>query len=177
MQAELANGDAAAFGAVTRKDSIAILTEKAKLSLARKDANRTASLLDSSAVLLRAEIGDPRVHEWDRHRARDLLAWTDAARGATSRALASVAEVERSPAMQRWRTGRFAAMAACNGAEVFGLLGQFTQMLGELRRCLTLPGGYSSSAITLEPAFARYATDPRVHALLEELGMESARIQ
>ena len=48
-------------------------------------------------------------------------------------------------------------------------------MLPQLRRCLTLPGGYATSAFFAEPALARHMNDPRVRALLGELELELGR--
>ena len=105
----------------------------------------------------------------------ELMTWVDAAKGDRARALAAMNDVTRTPIGQQWPNGQFAAFTACNGAEIYGYLDIVDLMLPQLKRCLTLPGGYATSAFFAEPALARHMNDPRVRALLGELELELGR--
>lgn len=175
LQAELAEAAPSAYGAVTPTDSLTFYIEKAKLFLARRDQQRARALLDSSARLLRRLVADSSATASERRKLREILAWNDAARGERKRAVAAVNAVERAPFAQQWPNGQLAAHTACNGAEIYGFLDHVEQMIPQLRRCLTLPGGYAPNAISAEPALWRHAADPRLRALLAEFKLEIRR--
>lgn len=175
LQAELAESPPSAFYAVSAADSVSVYTEKAKLFLARRDSARARGLLDSSATLLRHLVLDSTASVSQRRKFREIMAWTDAARGDRQSALAAVSAIERAPIAQQWPNGQLAAYTACNGAEIYGFLDDVEQMIPQLRRCLTLPGGYAPTAISAEPALWRHAPDLRLRALLAEFKLEIRR--
>ena len=172
MRRELAESPPGAFGVATRADSFHYYSQKAQLFLARRDAPRARALLDSSAVLLRALVTDSAMSASERRRFGDLMAWTDAARGERVRALAVATGMERDTITLQWPKGQLAAGIACNSAEIYAFVDDVEQMIRQLRRCLTLPGGYAPSAISAEPALWRHAPDPRLRALLGEFKLE-----
>ena len=172
MRRELAESPPGTFGVATRADSFNYYSQKAQLFLARRDAPRARALLDSSAVLLRFLVADSTMAASERRRYGDLMAWTDAARGERVRALAVATGVERDTITLQWPNGQLAAGIACNSAEIYAFVDDVEQMIRQLRRCLTLPGGYAPSAISAEPALWRHAPDPRLRALLGEFKLE-----
>ena len=172
MWRELAESSPEAFGVATPADSFHYYSQKAQLFLARRDAPRARALLDSSAVLLRALVADSAMTASERRRYGDLMAWTDAARGERVRALAVATGMERDTITFQWPNGQLAAGIACNSAEIYAFVDDVEQMIHQLRRCLTLPGGYAPSAISAEPALWRHAADPRLRALLGEFKLE-----
>jgi serine/threonine protein kinase/tetratricopeptide (TPR) repeat protein len=175
MQKELANASPSIYRVKTRADSFDFYSEKARLFLALRNRDRAHALLDSSAAVLRLILADTAMAASELRKYTELMAWTDAARGQRSRALAAMNDVARTPIGQQWPNGQFAAFTACNGAEIYGFLDIVDLMLPQLRRCLTLPGGYATSAFFAEPALARHMNDPRVRALLGELELELGR--
>ncbi|MEO5817269.1 MAG: protein kinase [Gemmatimonadaceae bacterium] len=175
MQKEFANGSPEAYGVKTRVDSFDFYSEKARLFLALRNKERARALLDSTADLLHVILVDSSMAASELRKYAELMAWTDAARGQRARALAAMNDVARTPIGQQWPSGQFAAFTACNGAEIYGFLDIVDLMLPLLRRCLTLPGGYATSAFFAEPALARHMNDPRVRALLGELELELGR--
>ena len=177
LQSELAAAAPSAYDVVTRADSVDFYTEKAKLFLMKRDEARARALLDSSARILKTLVVNASASASQRRKFGEILAWTDAARGERASALAAVSAVERAPIAQQWPNGQLAAYTACNGAEVFGFLDDVEQMILQLRRCLTLPGGYAPTAISAEPALWRHAADPRLRALLGEFNLQIRRKQ
>lgn len=175
LQDELAAANPATYAASNAADSVSFYTEKAKLYLTRRDEARARALLDSSEKLLRRLVTDNAATASQRSKYREILAWTDAARGDKASALAAVNAVERAPFAQQWPNGQLAAYTACNGAEIYGFLDDVELMIPQLRRCLTLPGGYAPQAISAEPALWRHAPDPRLRALLAEFKLEIRR--
>lgn len=175
MQKELATASPETYGVRTRVDSFDFYSEKARLFLALRNNGRARALLDSTAVVLRLILADSTVAISEQRKYAELMAWTDAARGQRARALAAMNDVARTPIGQQWPNGQFAAFTACNGAEIYGFLDIVDLMLPQLRRCLTLPGGYATSAFFAEPALARHMNDPRVRSLLGELELELGR--
>ena len=175
MQRELADSPPDAFGVATRADSVNYYSQKAQLFLAHRDLPRARALLDSSATRLRLLVADGTLTASDRRRYGDLLAWTDAARGERVRALAVATGVERDTITLQWPNGQLAAGIACNSAEIYAFVDDVEQMIVQLRRCLTLPGGYAPNAISAEPALWRHAADPRLRALLGEFKLEIRR--
>ena len=175
MRRELAESSPASFGIVTRADSATYYSQKAQLALGRRQGSVAQPLLDSSAALLRLLVADMRNPPVDRRRHADLLAWTDAARGDRVRALAVATGVERDTVTLQWPRGQLAAGIACNSAEIYAFADDVEQMITQLRRCLTLPGGYAPNAISAEPALWRHAIDPRLRALLAEFKLEIRR--
>ena len=169
MHAELASASPAQYGIETRADSLDFYMEKAQLYLARHDSLHATALIDTASAILEVFSSDTRVRLTYRRRYDELRAWTDAARGQRTPALSAITRADRSPIAEQWANGRFAAFAACNGAEIFAFLGDIDLMLPQLKRCLTLPGGYTPRSILMQPALSRYATEPRVRALLESL--------
>jgi tetratricopeptide (TPR) repeat protein len=177
MQQELATASPVAYGVATRADSFNYYTQKAQLFLARRDTVRSRALLDSSATTLRLLLADPTVLPSQQRKYGELMAWTDAALGNRARALAAVTSVERTPIAQQWPDGEFAAVTACNGAEIYAFLDDVDQMLVQLRRCFTLPGGYAAKAISAEPALWRHAPDPRLRALLSDFNLNIKHVE
>jgi tetratricopeptide (TPR) repeat protein len=175
MQKELANASPNMYGVKTRADSFEFYSEKAQLFLALRNRDRARALLDSSADVLQRLLVDSSIATSELRKYAEVMAWTDAARGQRARALAAMNDVTRTPIGQQWPNGQFAAFTACNGAEIYGFLDIVDLMLPQLRRCLTLPGGYATSAFFAEPALARHMNDPRVRALLGELELELGR--
>ncbi|MEO8335530.1 MAG: protein kinase [bacterium] len=175
MQRELASASPDAYVVKSRADSFDFYSEKARLFLALRNRERARGLLDTTAALLRSLLTDSTTATSDLRKYSELMAWTDAARGQRARALAAMNDVVRTPIGQQWPNGQFAAFTACNGAEIYGFLDIVDLMLPQLRRCLTLPGGYATSAFFAEPALARHMNDPRVRALLGELELELGR--
>jgi TolB-like protein len=175
MQIELSNATPEMYGVKSRADSFAFYSQKAQLHLALRHKEQARALLDSSASVLSQLLADSTVSASERRKYAEIMTWTDAARGQRARALASMSDMARSPIGQQWPNGRFAAFTACNGAEIYGFLDIVDLMLPQLRRCLTLPGGYATSAFFAEPALARHMNDPRVRALLGELELELGR--
>ena len=175
MQKELANASPNAYAVKTRADSFEFYSEKARLFLALRNKQRAGALLDSTADVLQSIIADRTTSTSDLRRYSELMTWVDAARGQRARVLAAMNDVTRTPIGQQWPNGQFAAFTACNGAEIYGFLDIVDLMLPQLRRCLTLPGGYATSAFFAEPALARHMNDPRVRALLGELELELGR--
>ena len=177
MQRELANAPPDLYGVTSPADSFSFYSQKALLFLAVRNAARARALFDSSAAMLRRLLADSALGPSDRRKYREIAAWADAARGDRARALAAATEVERSPIAQQWPNGQFAAFTACNGAEIYAFLDVVELMLPQLRRCLTLPGGYATSAFFAEPALTRHANDPRVRALIVDLELELGRTE
>jgi serine/threonine-protein kinase len=175
LQAELAESPPSAFYAEGAADSVNFYTEKAKLFLARRDTARARGLLDSSSTLLHRLAADSTASASQRRKFREIMAWTDAARGERKSALAAVSSIERAPIAQQWPNGQLAAYTACNSAEIYGFLDDVEQMIPQLRRCLTLPGGYAPTAISAEPALWRHAPDLRLRALLAEFNLQVRR--
>jgi serine/threonine-protein kinase len=175
MQKELANASPSMYRVITRADSFDFYSEKARLFLALRNKVRARALLDSSANVLRLILADSSIAASELRKYAELMAWTDAARGERAQALTAMNDVARTPIGQQWPNGQFAAFTACNGAEIYGFLDIVDLMLPQLRRCLTLPGGYATSAFFAEPALARHMNDPRVRALLGELELELGR--
>ena len=175
MRNELAQSPPAAFGVTTPADSIDFYSQKAQLFLARREIPRARGLLDSSIVLLRRMVADTTLPATERRRYVDLMAWTDAALGARVKALAVATGMERDTLSLQWPHGQLAASLACNSAEIYAFVDDVVQMIQELRRCITLPGGYTPSAISAEPALWRHANDPRLRQLLGEFKLEIRR--
>ena len=175
MRNELAQSPPAAFGVTTPADSIVYYTQKAQLFLARREIPRARGLLDSSTVLLRRMTADTTLPLTERRRFGDLMAWTDAALGERVRALAVATGMERDTLSLQWPDGQLAASLACNSAEIYAFVDDVVQMIKELRRCITLPGGYAPAAISAEPALWRHASDPRLRELLGEFKLEIRR--
>ena len=175
MQRELAESPPGALGVASRADSANYFSQKAQLFLSRRDAPRARALLDSSQVLLRLLLADWTTTASERRRYSDLMAWTDAARGERVRALAVATGMERDTLSLQFPNGQFAAGVACNSAEIYAFVDDVEEMIRQLRRCLTLPGGYAPSAISAEPALWRHAPDPRLAALLSEFKLEIRR--
>ena len=177
MQREFANASPETYGAASPADSFTYYSQKALLFLAVRNTVRARALFDSSATPLRLLLAGATLAPSDRRRYAEIAAWTDAARGERARALAAATDVGRSPIAQQWPNGQFAAFTACNGAEIYAFLDVVELMLPQLRRCLTLPGGYATSAFFAEPALKRHANDPRVRALLADLELEIGRTE
>jgi serine/threonine-protein kinase len=175
MQRELANASPETYGAASSLDSSSYYSQKGQLLRARGDERAARALLDSGATLLERRASDPAQPALERRINLLNRAWFAAAVGDRGRALPALAEANRMPALARWPTGQIAASLSCVSAEVHGFLGDVDQMLVPLRRCLTLPGGYTASWILTEPARSRHATDPRVRALLGELRLQIGR--
>jgi serine/threonine-protein kinase len=175
MQIELSNATPQMYGVKSRADSFTFYSQKAQLHLALRHKERARALFDSAANVLSLLLADSTVSTSERRKYAEIMTWTDAARGARARVLAAMNDVGRTPIGQQWPNGRFAAFTACNGAEIYGYLDIVDLMLPQLRRCLTLPGGYATSAFFAEPALARHVNDPRVRALLGELELELGR--
>ena len=175
MQIELSNATPEMYNVKSRADSFVFYSQKAQLHLALRHKEQARALLDSSATVLSLLLADSTVSASERRKYAEIMTWTYAARGERARALASMSDMARSPIGQQWPNGRFAAFTACNGAEIYGFLDIVDLMLPQLRRCLTLPGGYATSAFFAEPALARHMNDPRVRALLGELELELGR--
>jgi hypothetical protein len=175
MRREFAESPPSAFGVVTSADSATYYSQKAQLFLARRDGPAARALLDSSAMSLRRVLADSTLSASEHRRYGDLMAWTDAARGDRVRALAVATGVERDTVTLQWPNGQFAASIACNSAEIYAFVDDVFEMIKNLRRCLTLPGGYAPNAISAEPALWRHAVDPRLRALLGEFKLEIRR--
>jgi len=171
MQQALAAGAPETFHAASAADSLHYYLEKAQLNMARRDAPTARALLDSAANVLKELLGDLATSGSERRVFSELMAWTEAARGERGMALAGVNDVPQS--LQRWPRGSWSAYVACNDAQIYALLGEVEKMLPPLERCLTLPGGFSTSAIAAEPALARHARDPRVRAMLGRAGLDT----
>jgi hypothetical protein len=165
------------MGIATPTDSFNYFMQKAQLFIARRDSVRSRPLLDSSAATLRSLLTSPTVMLSERRKYVEYLAWTDAALGNRSRAIAAVSGVERAPIAQQWPDGEFAAFTACNGAEIYAFLDDVEQMIVQLRRCFTLPGGYAARAISAEPALWRYAPDPRLRVLLGDFNLNIKHVE
>ena len=177
MQQELATSSPSAYAVVTPADSFNYFIQKAQLFLARRDSVRARPLLDSTAAALRSLLTAPAVLASQRRKYVEYLAWTDAALGDRARAVAAVTSIERTPIAQQWPDGEFAAFTACNGAEIYAFLDDVEQMLVQLRRCFTLPGGYAARAISAEPALWRHAPDPRLRALLGDFNLNVKHVE
>ena len=175
MQRELANASPESYAAAAPADSFTFYSQKALLFLAIRNAARARALFDSSATPLRLLLAGSTLGPSGRRRYTEIAAWTDAARGVRARALAAATDIVRSPIAQQWPNGQLAAFTACNGAEIYAFLDVVELMLPQLRRCLTLPGGYATSAFFAEPALRRHANDPRVRALIADLELELGR--
>lgn len=175
MQRELATSSPGMYDVKSRADSFTFYAQKALLFLALRDKGRARTLFDSSSAVLRVLLRDSMVPALDLRKYTEILAWSEAARGERARALSAMSDVARTPIGQQWPNGQFAAFTACNGAEIYGFLDIVDLMIPQLRRCLTLPGGYATSAFFAEPALARHVSDPRVRALLAELELEVGR--
>lgn len=175
MRNELAESSPGSFGIVSRADSVTHSSQKALLFLARRNTATARALFDSSAVLLRRLLADTTLAPSERRRYVDLMAWTDAARGERRGALAVATGMERDPITLQWPNGQLAAGIACNSAEIYAFVDDVPEMINQLRRCLTLPGGYAPNAISAEPALWRHAIDPRLRALLGEFKLEVRR--
>ncbi|MEO7458183.1 MAG: protein kinase, partial [Gemmatimonadaceae bacterium] len=152
MQRELASATPDMYAVHSSSDSVSFYMQRAELFLALHRASRARPLLDSSATILSRLVADTSFGSTQRRRFSEVLAWTNAARGERARAVASMMEIDRAPFMQDWPSGQQAAITACNGAEVYALLDDVDLMIPLLRRCLTLPGGYATSAFVSEPA-------------------------
>ncbi|MEP6733484.1 MAG: serine/threonine-protein kinase [bacterium] len=175
MQKELANASPDTYDVRSRADSFTFYSQKAQLYLAVKRKAEARPLLDSAASVLRKLIADTSVALSERRKYNEITAWIDAARGERALALTAMNDVTRTPIGEQWPNGQFAAFTACNGAEIYGFLDIVDLMLPQLRRCLTLPGGYATSAFFAEPALARHMNDPRVRSLLTELELQLGR--
>ena len=172
LRSELANSGPGDFDVRTPADSMTYYFQKAQLFMVQGVPARSRPLLDSTAVLLRTLLAESSVRGAERRRYVDLMAWTDAARGERVRALAVSTGIDHEALNQRWPDGQYAASTACNNAEIYALVDDVTSMLADLRRCLTLPGGYSQGSILVEPAFARQSGDPRARELFRELKLD-----
>ena len=163
------------LGVVTSDDSIHYYINKGDLLLAQHREPLARALFDSAVAPIKrlAVAGDVSASE--RRRYADLLAWTNAARGEQKSALAAVSAVDRDTLTLQWPNGEMAAAIACNSAEIYAFTDDVESMIQQLRRCLTLPGGYAPSAISAEPSLWRHAIDPRLRALLGEFHLEVRR--
>jgi hypothetical protein len=175
MTHELASTPPARLGVVTSEDSVIYYAEKGKLLLAQHNERAARALFDSAVVPLRRLAADTTAPAAERRRFTDLLAWTDAARGDRQSALAVVNAMDPDTLTLQYPNGEVAATIACNNAEIYAFADEVEQMILQLRRCLTLPGGYTASAISAEPAIWRHAIDPRLRALLGEFHLEIRR--
>jgi hypothetical protein len=175
MQRELVNASPETYGAASSRDSLQYYWQKGQLLLARGDERAGRTVLDSSTVLVDRIVADPAQPAMDRQLLLLNRAWLSAGLGDRGRALSTLAEVNRMPELARWPNGQVARLISCGSAEVYGFLGDVDQMLVPLRRCLTIPGGYTPSWVFTEPSLSRHATDPRVRALLGELRLQIGR--
>ena len=175
MKQELATLSPERLGVVSRDDSISYFVNKGDLFLAQHREPAARALFDSAVAPLKHLASIPGTSAADRRRYLDLLAWTNAARGDLKSALATVNAVERDTLTLQWPNGQMAAGFACNSAEIYAFADDVEQMIQQLRRCLTLPGGYSPSAISAEPSIWRHAIDPRLHSLLGEFHLAIRR--
>ncbi len=175
MRRELATLSLERLGVVSREDSINYFVNKGDLFLAQHREAAARMRFDSAVAPLRQLASKPGISAADRRRYRDLLALTNAARGDLHSALATVSGVERDTLALQWPHGTMAASLACNSAEIYAFADEVEQMVQQLRRCLTLPGGYAPSAISAEPSLWRHAIDPRLRALLGEFHLEVRR--
>ena len=169
MQRELATSSPASYHVATPADSFTYYAQKALLFVTAHDSARSQTLFDSADVALQHEIADSRLNFSERRMFAEYKTWTDAARGKHLVAVTALASVDRTPVILEWPNGKFAAFTACNAAEVWGFFDAVPKMLPQLRRCLTLPGGYPLTALSTEPSLARHAADPRIRELLAEL--------
>ncbi|CAN5117043.1 hypothetical protein BH09GEM1_BH09GEM1_39610 [soil metagenome] len=175
MKEELATLTPARLGVVTRDDSVSYFVNKGDLLLAQHREGAARALFDSAVVPLNHLASSPNATPADRRRYLDLLAWTNAARGDLKSALATVNGMERDTLTLQWPNGVMAASLACNSAEIYAFADDVEQMIAQLRRCLTLPGGLAPNSISAEPSIWRHAIDPRLRALLGEFHLEVRR--
>jgi hypothetical protein len=170
MQAEFAKSSPGTYHAKSAADSFHYYMEKSKLLLAHRDSKLNATL-DTAQAALRNVLADRSTSALDNRMFAESQGWIDAASGDPARMLAAMNDVPQSIKLQRYPDGAFAAFVACNDAEIFALGGDVERMLPRLERCLTLPGGYGTSAILGEPALSRHARDPRLVAMLGRIGL------
>ena len=175
MRRELGTLAPERLGVVSGDDSISYFINKGDLLLAQHHAPEARVLFDSAIAPLKYLASVPGTSAADRRRYLDLLAWVNAARGDLKSALATVNAVERDTLTLQWPNGQMAAGIACNNAEIYAFADDVEQMIQQLRRCLTLPGGYAPSAISAEPSLWRHAVDPRLRALLGEFHLAVRR--
>jgi TolB-like protein/tetratricopeptide (TPR) repeat protein len=175
MKHELATLPPDRLGVVSGDDSISYYINKGDLFLAQHDEKRARVLFDSAVSPIKRLASASGVSAAELRGYADLLAWTNAARGEQTSALAAANAVERDTLTLQWPNGQIAADIACNSAEIYAFTDEVEPMIQQLRRCLTLPGGYAPSAISAEPSIWRHAIDPRLRALLGEFHLEVRR--
>ncbi|MDQ2665770.1 MAG: serine/threonine-protein kinase [Gemmatimonadota bacterium] len=175
MRHELATLSPARLGVVSPGDSVNYYVNKGDLLLAQHQQAAARALFDLAVAPLVHLSSAPAIGTSDRRHYRDLLAWANAARGDQKSALAAVNGVDRDTLALQWPHGELAANIACNSAEIYAFTDAVEEMIQQLRRCLTLPGGYAPNAISAEPAIWRHAIDPRLRALLGEFHLEVRR--
>jgi hypothetical protein len=174
LQRELAGVSLASLNAPTAADSAMYYRLKAQLFLARGDAARARALMDSGFRVSVLHEPDYPTGSLDGVYTSRLVAWFAAGRGDRPAAAAALQRGAADPMVPGRPGGRSDADQTCTSAEVYGLLGDAEAMLPLLRRCLTMPNGYHLAQLG-EPAFARFRTDPRMHALATELAEAQAR--
>jgi hypothetical protein len=175
MKRELATLPPERLGVVSVADSISYYINKGDLFLAQHQPKTARALFDSAIGPIERIVAAGNTTSADRRRYSDLLAWTNAARGEQKSALAAVNAVDRDTLTLQWPNGEMAADLACNSAEIYAFADDVEPMIQQLRRCLTLPGGYEPTAISAEPSLWRHAIDPRLRALLGEFHLEVRR--
>ena len=175
MKHELSTMTPSQLGVISTDDSISYYINKGDLLLAQHQEATARALYDSAVGPITHVASLGRASQSERRRYLDLLAWTNAARGDQKSALAAVNAVERDTLTLQWPNGQMAADIACNSAEIYAFADDVEQMIQQLRRCLTLPGGFAPTAISAEPSIWRHAIDPRLRALLGEFHLEIRR--
>ncbi len=169
MQRELAAAAPGAYDITTPADSFEFYRQKALFFSSLKNTHRSRLLFDSAGASLQNVLAHSTLAQADRQRFVELSGWVDAARNDHEGAVNALSAIDRAPFAQEWPDGQRAALSACNAAEIWGFFDAVVRMLPYLRRCLTLPGGFSTSALVTEPPLARHRNDPRVRDLLVQL--------
>jgi tetratricopeptide (TPR) repeat protein len=172
MQAELISSSPGTFGAKTAVDTFAYYMEKGKLFLQRHKPASTRAF-DTASVALGSIMENRGTSNIARRMYIERGFWLEAAHGNGQRALAGMTDITQS--IQRYPNGAFAAFVNCNDAETYALMAWVEKMLPALEQCLRLPGGYSVNAVLREPALALWARDPRVSAMLSQMGLNLDR--
>ncbi len=175
MQQELATATPGTFHAVSAADSFHFYMSKAKLFIGRRDSIRAEQLVDAANTALKSVLADANTTALERRAYVERRDWIDAASGDHARQVAAMINASQTMNVQRYPNGSFEAFVACNDAEIYALGADVERMIPRLEKCLTLPGGYSVSALRGEPALARHARDPRVGVMLSRLGLDLDR--
>ena len=172
MRRALETGSPADFNVRTRPDSFTYYFEKAQFLMSKGERAKARFLLDSSITMVHLVLEDSALRPMEKRHYIDLLAWAHAAIGERVKALAVATGKEHDPATLSFANGQYAATLACNTAEIYAMVDDVLAMLPQLRRCLTLPGGYWQNAIFTEPALMSQSGDPRARELFRELKLD-----